>query len=196
MSRPRSEERRRAILVSATHTVAEQGLGASTSSIAQGAGVSNGSLFTYFETKSALLNELYLELKTNMAAAVSHDLPLDAPVHSRFHHVWTRWVEWAQTHPDQRRALAHLAVCDDLTPETHRLATEEMGELAEILKEARDGGPMAGEPLGFVLTLVTALAESTIDAIVADPGSSASRSQAGFQAMWRVLADIGALVNS
>lgn len=35
------------------------------------AGVSNGSLFVYFDTKSVLLNELYLALKTEMAAAAT-----------------------------------------------------------------------------------------------------------------------------
>ena len=56
-------------MAAATRVIAAEGLGAATAAIAQEAGVSNGSLFTYFETKADLLNHLYLELKTEMAAA-------------------------------------------------------------------------------------------------------------------------------
>ena len=53
----------------AARVIAVQGLGAATATIAREAGVSNGSLFTYFDTKADLLNQLYLELKTEMGAA-------------------------------------------------------------------------------------------------------------------------------
>src|SRR5580700_1233818 len=75
MARPRSDEKRGAIIAAATRVIAAQGLGAATAAIAQEAGVSNGSLFTYFETKADLLNHLYLELKTEMAAAALEGLP-------------------------------------------------------------------------------------------------------------------------
>ena len=67
MARPRSDEKRGAIMAAATRVIAAEGLGAATAAIAQEAGVSNGSLFTYFETKADLLNHLYLELKAEMA---------------------------------------------------------------------------------------------------------------------------------
>ena len=69
MPRPRSDDKRAAIMSAATRVIAAQGLGAATATIAREAGVSNGSLFTYFDTKADLLNQLYLELKTDMAAA-------------------------------------------------------------------------------------------------------------------------------
>lgn len=37
--------------------------------IARAAGISNGSLFTYFATTAELFDQLYLELKTGMATA-------------------------------------------------------------------------------------------------------------------------------
>ena len=41
--------------------------------IAKEAEVSNGLLFTYFETKVVLLNELYVELKTERDSSLVHD---------------------------------------------------------------------------------------------------------------------------
>ncbi|HVV12985.1 TetR family transcriptional regulator [Amycolatopsis sp.] len=37
--------------------------------IARAAGISNGSLFTYFATTAELFDQLYLELKTGMVTA-------------------------------------------------------------------------------------------------------------------------------
>ena len=69
MARARSEKRRNAILSAATRVIASRGLAAATATIAKQAGVSNGSLFLYFDTKAMLLNELYVSLKTEMGAA-------------------------------------------------------------------------------------------------------------------------------
>ena len=58
----------------ATRVIVTEGLRAPTATIAREAGVSSGSLFTYFDTKAELLNQLYLELKTGMAAAALEGL--------------------------------------------------------------------------------------------------------------------------
>jgi AcrR family transcriptional regulator len=63
MARPKSEDKRNAIMDAATRLIVTHGLSAPTATIAQEAGISNGSLFTYFKTKAVLLNQLYLELK-------------------------------------------------------------------------------------------------------------------------------------
>jgi AcrR family transcriptional regulator len=93
MARPRSDEKRGAIMAAATRVIAAQGLGAATAAIAQEAGVSNGSLFTYFETKADLLNHLYLELKTEMAAAALEGLPPgESGVRTQMQHAWSGWL--------------------------------------------------------------------------------------------------------
>ncbi|HYS81455.1 MAG TPA: helix-turn-helix domain-containing protein, partial [Anaeromyxobacteraceae bacterium] len=63
MARPKSEDKRNALLAAATQVIAELGVSAPTARIAQVAGVAEGTLFTYFRTKDELLNELYLALK-------------------------------------------------------------------------------------------------------------------------------------
>ena len=77
MARPRSDDKRSAILSAAIHIIAVQGLAAATATIAKEAGVSNGSLFTYFETKASLLNHLYVILKTEMARTALDQLPTE-----------------------------------------------------------------------------------------------------------------------
>ena len=55
MPRPRSDEKRTALLKATTRIIVTQGLSAPIAGIAKEAGVPNGSLFTYFETKTELL---------------------------------------------------------------------------------------------------------------------------------------------
>jgi AcrR family transcriptional regulator len=189
MSRPRSGERRSAILAAATRVIASQGLTtAATSAIAREAGVSNGSLFVYFDTKSALLNELYVLLKTEMAEAAFADLPASEPVSEQMRLTWTQWLRWATTYPDKRRALAQLEVSDDITAGSRELVREAYRPVAELLERSRLGGPMADAPISFVLVLIGAIADSTMDALIRDPDGAADRGQVAFEAVWRVLA--------
>jgi AcrR family transcriptional regulator len=71
VARPRSEDKRNAILNAATRVFAERGLTAApTSEISKEAGVAEGTLFTYFRTKDDLMNSLYQEIKLEVADAM------------------------------------------------------------------------------------------------------------------------------
>src|ERR1700744_1954854 len=117
MARPKSDEKRAAILEAATRVIVAQGLGAPTAGIAKEAGVANGSLFTYFPTKTDLFNQLYLELKMGMASGAM-TIPGDAEFREQFFHLWKKWMNWAIANPEKRRALAQLGVSDEITPES------------------------------------------------------------------------------
>ncbi|HAZ3452149.1 TPA: helix-turn-helix transcriptional regulator, partial [Klebsiella pneumoniae] len=56
MARPKSEDKKQALLEAATAAFAQSGIAASTSAIARSAGVAEGTLFRYFATKDELLN--------------------------------------------------------------------------------------------------------------------------------------------
>jgi AcrR family transcriptional regulator len=75
MARPLTQEKRNAILRAAVEVVAMEGVGASTAKIAKKAGVAEGTLFTYFANKDALLNQLYIELKTELGNAMAKRFP-------------------------------------------------------------------------------------------------------------------------
>ena len=188
MARPRSDDKRAAIMSAATRVIAAQGLGAATATIAREAGVSNGSLFTYFDTKADLLNQLYLELKTDMAAAALGAVPADSDVREQVLHMWSRWLRWATAYPEKRRALAQLEVSDEITPPAHQAASQALMGIAGILERSRENGPMRDAPLAFVVALANALAEATIDFISHDPDNADAHGRAGFDALWRMIA--------
>ena len=187
MSKPRNDDRRNAILAAATRAIASQGLGAATATIAKEAGVSNGSLFLYFDTKTTLLNELYVGLKTEMGAAATAGLASEGAPRDQIRHMWGQWLRWATTNPEKRRALAQLEVSDEITPEAHRTVADAQKGMAELLERLRADGPMRDAPLGFVLTLASAIADATMDAMIREPAQTDVHSRVAFDALWRVL---------
>jgi AcrR family transcriptional regulator len=188
MARPRSDDKRSAILSAATRVIAAQGLGASTAAIAKEAGVSNGSLFTYFDTKADLLNRLYVELKSEMGAAALDGLPPRSGPRNQVLHMWSSWLSWATSHPEKRRTLAQLEVSDDITAESHLAAGRAFAGIRELLERCVEHGPMRDVPLEFVSSLMSALAESTIEFTERDPAHAAKHRRAGFDALWRMIA--------
>jgi AcrR family transcriptional regulator len=188
MARPRSDDKRSAIMTAATRVIVTQGLSAPTAVIAREAGVANGSLFTYFETKSDLFNQLYLELKSGMASAALEGLPANAELRDQFLHLWSNWTTWAVSNPDKRRALAQLTVSDEITPASREAGHKTMAAFGELLERSRANGPMREAPRGFVVAIMTSLADATMDFMVQDPANADRHCKAGFDAMWRAIA--------
>jgi AcrR family transcriptional regulator len=187
MARPRSDDKRNAIMAAAIKIIAAQGLSAPTAMIAKKAGVSNGAFFTYFETKSDLLNELYLQLKSDQAKATVTDLPAEADVRDQLLHVWNRWLDWATSHPDQRKAIAYLSVSHDITQANHIAAGASYNGVAALLDRSRSKGPMHDAPLLYVGSLVMALVDATSQYMVSDVDNASVHATVGFEALWRML---------
>jgi AcrR family transcriptional regulator len=188
MARPKSEDRRDAIMSAASRVIASQGLGAATATIAKEAGISNGSLFTYVETKADLLNQLYLELKTEMAAAALDGLPAGADLRKQTLHAWTNWTAWAVANPEKRRALAQLGVSDEITPASRAAGHKTMAGIADLMGQIHASGSMRKAPKAFVAEIMNSLVEATMDYMVRDPTNAKKHSQTGFDALWRVIA--------
>lgn len=188
MARPKSDDRRNAITSAAIGIISREGLAATTAEIAKEAGISNGSLFTYFGTKTDLLNHVYVELKSEMASGALDGLSAHASNREQLHHMWAGWMRWATASPQKRRALAHLQVSDEVTAESHRLAGQKMASVAALLERSRANGPMREAPLAFVVALMNAVADATIGHMLADPINAETHSRDGFEAMWRIIA--------
>jgi len=118
MARPLSEEKRQALLDAAAEFVASLGTAASTAKIAKAAGVSEGTLFTYFPTKDDLLNQLFLEIETDLTETMLAPYPADDSAKERLFAVWNRLIDWGLAHATARKALRQLKVSDRVTAES------------------------------------------------------------------------------
>ena len=188
MARPKSDDKRNAIISAAIRVIASEGPSAATAAIAKEAGVSNGSLFTYFQTKTDLFNQLYVELKAEMAAATLNRLPPEGNDRERMLHIWSRWLRWATAWPEKRRTLAQLEVSDEITFSSRQIAHESLAGLANVLERCRAHGPLRDAPLPFIVSLANSLAEATIDYIIRNPANAKRSSADAFEALWRIVA--------
>ena len=187
MARPLSEDKRTAILQAATEMVARLGVSAPTAQIAKGAGVAEGTLFTYFANKDELLNRLYLELKIDLRDAMITDYPAGKSLIDRSRHVWNRYIGWGSAHPLKLRAIRQLAVSDRITEESKKLVGDAFAEFDDMMRECAAGGAMRRQPPSFVSAIMSAIADTTMDFIAREPAQAKRYTKAGFDAFWKAV---------
>ncbi len=91
-----------AILKAALDLFVERGFhGTSVPSVAQQAGVAAGTIYHYFESKEALVNALFKQLKHKIIACVMEDFPFAAPTREQFRTVWMRMGRFAVENPKE-----------------------------------------------------------------------------------------------
>ena len=171
MARPRSDDRRAALLTAATAVVAEHGLAAATSLISKKAKVSEGSFFTYFKTKDELITALYREIRFDLAAAVMNGFPRRANVRGRLEHVWIRYVSWGVENPVARRALKHVSMSSAISPAMRAEGNTLFAEVDRIQLDAVAQRRLLHLPPVMASQVLKALAEMTMDLIEREPES-------------------------
>jgi AcrR family transcriptional regulator len=186
VARPRSENKRNAILDAATRLFAERGLTAApTSEISKQAGVAEGTLFTYFQTKDDLINALYREIKLELADAMMADFPRKKKVATRLRHVWDRWVNWGIVHPKQRKVLAQLTVSEALTKESRDAGSAPFVEFQAMIRDAIEQRVFRNDvPVELLSKSLGALVEATIDLTVSNRSKAKQYRDSGFQMFW------------
>ena len=186
MARPKSEDKRNAILDAATRVFAERGLtDAPTSEISKQAGVAEGTLFTYFRTKDDLINALYREIKLELADAMMSDFPRKKSVGIRLRHVWNHWVNWGIANPKQRKVLAQLTVSEVLTKDSRDAGSAPFVEFQAMIRDAIERRVFRNDvPVELISKSLGALVEATIDLTVANRSKAKQYRDSGFQVFW------------
>src|SRR5258707_15248842 len=186
VARPKSEDKRNAILEAATRLFAERGLtDAPTSEISKQAGVAEGTLFTYFKTKDDLINALYRELKLELADAMMSDFPRKRNVRTKLRYVWDRYLNWGIANPKQRKVLAQLQVSEVLTKESRDAGGAPFVEFQIMIRDAIEQRVFPNDlPVELISKSLAALVEVTIDLTVAKLSKANKYRDRGFQVFW------------
>jgi AcrR family transcriptional regulator len=186
MARPRSEDKRNAILDAATRLFAERGLTAApTSEISKLAGVAEGTLFTYFKTKDDLINALYREVKLDLADAMMSDFPRKKNIRTKLRHVWDRYVNWGIANPRQRKVLAQLTVSEVLTKESRDAGSAPFVEFQAMIRDAIEQRVFRNDvPVELISKSLAALVEATIDLTESNRAKAKQYRDSGFQMFW------------
>jgi len=186
MARARSPEKRSALLQSAAREIAASGLGASTASIAKGAGLAEGTMFTYFSSKEDLLNELYIDLKTEVYSSIHASFPHDSDLRARVKHIWTEYLRWAIERPDQRKVSTLLNLSSLISPATRDRMIAERGAVSRTMDELGKRGAFKDLPPGFASSAMLAMQEAVMEMATKKPRQRSKLIEQAFDAFWRM----------
>jgi AcrR family transcriptional regulator len=93
-------DKRELIMTAALELFVERGFyGTAVPEIADRAGVGAGTIYRYFESKEALVNEIYRAQKLLFGRIATDDFPATAPIREQFRALWTRMARFAIEHP-------------------------------------------------------------------------------------------------
>ncbi len=119
-------DKREAILASALELFSEYGFHAtSVPQVAENARVALGTIYRYFPSKEALVNELYRVWKERLGVEILRGHPLDAPARTQFQHFWDAAMRFALDNPKAVRFLElhhHAPYLDPLSREVEAYA--------------------------------------------------------------------------
>lgn len=185
MARPRSDDKRTAILDAAISVFAERGVWSTpTSAISKAAGVAEGTLFNYFATKDMLANELYRALKLELAENLLAGFPREADTKAKFFHIWSRYVRWGVSNPAKLRVMTQLGVSEQISDESKALGYAPFALLEQEGEAAIAQGVFGAYPLPFIAAILMTLAETTMT-FVAQSGGDIDYLAAGFEVFWQ-----------
>ena len=188
MARPKSEDKKQALLDAATTAFAQSGIAASTALIARKAGVAEGTLFRYFATKDDLLNALYLHLKQDLCQTMLANLDRTITLpkeHTR--NIWNSYIDWGVRNPMEHKAIRRMALSERITDETRRQVKESFPELNEMCQLSVKEIFLSEAYRAFGDALFLSLAETTIEFASHDPQRAREIIALGFEAMWHAL---------
>ena len=189
MARPKSDDKRLAILDAAVRLFAERGPGSTpTAAISVAARVAEGTLFTYFATKEDLVNAVYRSLKSEVAESLAGSSPTAADARLRFRHVWDRYVAWGVSHPEKFRVLEQLEASDSITEESRNAGMAALKEIERLAKDSIRKKRIRNTSLPYLAAVMATLAETTIAFAADNQQSRVDYSSTGFEIFWAGIA--------
>lgn len=91
----KNSDKRKEIMQAALELIAEQGFhGAPMAMVAERAGVGAGTIYRYFESKDALIAEVFSELENTVVESLMRGYSVDRPLRDRFIHLATRIIRY------------------------------------------------------------------------------------------------------
>jgi AcrR family transcriptional regulator len=186
MPREKNQEKRQAFLRAAVAEIAKSGTETSTARIARRAGLAESTLFTYFPSKSALLNVLYIELKDKVYQVLNSDFPADADLYARARHIWVGTLAWGVKSPNERKASLHLHLSNAITAATRAHTDARSVEVRKTMAELSTQGIFRELPTNFSATAMGAMQDAVLEEIARNRKDQAVLIAKGFEAFWRL----------
>lgn len=164
-----SVDRREAILEAALALFVERGFyGTAVPEIADQAGVGAGTIYRYFDSKEALVNEIYRREKLRFAGDVLDHFPATAPTREQFRALWMRMARFASARPDAFVFLELHHHARYLDAESRAVEERMLALFTGVVTQAQARGELkAGPPrllMGLVMGAFVGVIRSCVEA--------------------------------
>jgi len=141
------EEKRKAILHATLNLISEHGFhGTPMSKVAEQAGVGAGTIYRYFDSKESLINELFLEIKTEFSKAMMVGLTPDDSIETTFRKVWLNTFQYCIQNPTEMVFLEQFHNSPFQTVEVEAKTLEYMAPVVTVFKKAVESGVIKDMP--------------------------------------------------
>ena len=135
--------------------IAENGLHATpVSQISKRARVSAGTIYHYFPSKEAIINQLYLDLKKEMADAAFREYDIKAPYQERFFLMWQNSLDYLISKPIQLSFIEQCSISPLISAEAKEVGKRYHAPLAGFVTEGCESGYLKKMDPRLILSLI------------------------------------------
>ena len=151
----RPQDKKAAVFAAALELIAEQGFtGAPMSQIAERADVGVGTIYRYFTGKEDLVNALYLDIKTRLAAHVLRGYSDRMPVRDAFMLLLGNTVRYLSDHPAEMSFTEQYENSPVITDATRRDFSRMAGPIRELFERAGEQNLLRELPFEVLLAII------------------------------------------
>jgi len=163
------KDKRTQLINSATDLFAREGFwNTSTARIAKHAGVATGTLFNYFASKEALIDAVYVEIKTRVADATLPGLPDLNDTVACFNHFWRTYIRWGVDNPIEHGLLQQMKLANMASQDAKTKLDQQFAVMGQLLERFSRLDNTVVVPLPYMVELIFAQLEVSIDSAISD----------------------------
>jgi len=179
-------EKREAILCAMLELITERGFHATPMSlVAERAGVAAGTIYHHFDSKEAIINEIYAQLRAEMGAALLRDHDPNAEHRERFARFWNNLFGHFIAQPAGFLFLEQYANSPYIEKHTREEHRRDLQPLLDFLEEGTWSGVLRNVESGLLLGLVYGSVACCVKLqLSGELQMSAGRVQQAIQASW------------
>ncbi|MEW8470066.1 MAG: TetR/AcrR family transcriptional regulator [Candidatus Thiodiazotropha sp.] len=134
----------------------------STARISKHAKVATGTLFNYFPSKEALIDEVYVTLKHEAMDAMFQGPAGPDDLEALFKQVYVNYVRWGVANPVRFKLLEQLKLSDLVSQETQQRIYSELSDTKELFQSAIRDGKLVDVTVDYLTALITVNIETSV----------------------------------
>jgi AcrR family transcriptional regulator len=185
MARPRIQGKQQAIVDAAVMVFATRGFwDTPTALISKTAGIADGTLFNYFQTKDDLINGVYLEIKRELVVSLLEGVPENSNFEESMRHFWNQYIDWGVQNPEKFGVLQQIGSSYDISNLVKEEGMQPFITLQEMAVQSITDGGMRDYPVAYLAALLEGQAVTTIRFIQRNPEGKEEYKLIGFDILW------------